>query len=503
MDTRLKKRKWTSYVLLAVPALCLDILIIIFLKGHFHKDAATDALLQITGLLLTGVASFVLIVLLFRHYQVKGWIEAYLAAPVLLILLIHGTAIMDAKTYLLWQSRIIASGWIAAMLAAILFVIAYAAVLCLFRLIMIFRRDTWYKHSLVIRSVYFLGDGKSLRRQVAIRLTAISAVISAVLLICGIFLSSLSFTGWEFILAVTGILWLLSIGYLGVLIGRDSVTGDMEKVDGLINRLADGEYLQSIPVSEDSCLYGSCEKLVNIGGSMEANINKAIAGEKLKVDLITNVSHDLKTPLTSIIGYGEMLMQEEMNEAAREYVEKLNHKARYLYEMVEDVFELSKTTSGNIIFQRSVLDIRKLLEQTLGEMNDRLLESGFDIRKQYTEEQVLVKTDGARMHRVFQNLFDNALKYSLTGSRIYLSVEAEKTEVRITMLNTASYEMDFTPEEIMERFARGNKARLGEGSGIGLAIAKAYTEACGGSFNIKIEGDQFKTIIILERNLKD
>ncbi|MDP4094290.1 MAG: HAMP domain-containing sensor histidine kinase [Bacillota bacterium] len=498
----MKKHKWLSYVLLAIPAFSFGGMIKIFLKGYFPKVAAADTLLPMTGLVIAGITSLALIVLLFGHYQIKGWIEVYLTVPVLTVLLMCNTRIMDAETYLLWQNRIITFGWYAILFETVLYLISYATVFCLFRLIVIFRQNTWKKHSLIIRLVYFLVREKNLRRQVAIQLIVISVVVSAGFLICGLFVGSLSFTKWIFVLVVIGLLWMLSVGYIAVFIGRGSVIGDMEKVNDLIIRMSSGEYLQNIPVPENSYLYNSCEKLVHMGSSLEVNIKKAIASEKLKVDLITNVSHDLKTPLTSIIGYSEMLLQEEMNDTLKEYVNKLNYKARYLYEMVEDVFELSKTSSGNMIFQRSVLDIQKLLEQTLGEMNDRLLESCFVIRKQYMEDAVLVETDGARMHRVFQNLFDNVLKYSLTGSRIYLSVEAEKTLVKIIMMNTASYEMDFTPEEIIERFARGNKARSGEGSGIGLAIAKAYTEACGGSFQIKIEGDQFKTIIAFERILK-
>ncbi len=405
---------------------------------------------------------------------------------------------MNVHTYLFWQTELSSPKNIA-MLSVAIFVPVYFVVLSVYRFILLFMQRSWTENSLLVLFIHFLGKGKTVRRQAMIKLIAISGVLTLVLLILGLLFNDFFLTGWEVILLLMLTLWLLTVGYMIVFLHRGSMIGEIEKVTDLITHLADGEYLQKNPLSERSPLHKSCEKLVNIGDSLEANVRKAIASEKMKVDLITNVSHDLKTPLTAIIGYGEMLLQEKMTDTAKEYVSKLNHKTRYLYEMVEDVFELSKASSGNITFQKSVLDIQKLLEQVLGEMDERIHESGFIIKKQYEESPVFIETDGAHMHRVFQNLFDNTLKYSLSGSRIYLTVKAGETEISITILNTASYEMDFKPEEITERFARGNKARSGEGSGIGLAIAKTYTEACGGRFHIDIAGDQFKTTILFEQ----
>lgn len=500
MDIKLKKYKWLPYALLTIPATFLNIILVKWFESY--TKISVGSFLEITGLGFACIVSLFLIAIAFKRVAVKGFAEAYLIMPMLMVLFIYGLTKLNSYTYWFWQTGISRPG-IITLFSVVIFLPVYFVVFSLYRFILLFMQRSWTENSLLVLFIRFLGKGKTLRRQAMIKLIALSGVLTIVLLICGLIFNDFSLTGWEFISLLMLTLWLLIIGYIIVFLRPGSVTGEIEKVTDLITHLADGEYLQSNPISERSPLHESCEKLVNIGDSLEANVRKAIASEKMKVDLITNVSHDLKTPLTSIIGYGEMLLQEKMTDTAKEYVSKLNHKARYLYEIVEDVFELSKASSGNITFQKSVLDIQKLLEQTLGEMDERIQESGFIIKKQYEESPVFIKTDGAHMHRVFQNLFDNTLKYSLSGSRIYLTVKTRETDISITLLNTASYEMDFKPEEITERFARGNKERSGEGSGIGLAIAKAYTEACGGRFLIDIAGDQFKTTILFERILKD
>jgi len=500
LDIKLKKYKWMPYALLVLPAILLNVMLVKWFKGY--TNISVDAFLEMAGLGFACIVTLFLIVLAFKTTAVKGFVEAYLIMPMLMVLLMYMFTKLNVHTYLFWQTEI-SSPRIITMFSVVILLPVYFVILSFYCFILLFIQHSWTENSLLVLFIHFLEKGKTLRRQTLTKLIAISGVLSLVLLICGLIFNDYFLTGWEFITLLMLTLWLLTIGYMITFLYRGSVISEIEKVTDFITHLADGKYLQSNPISERSSLHKSCENLVNIRDSLEANVRKAIASEKMKVDLITNVSHDLKTPLTSIIGYGEMLLQENLTDTAKEYVSKLNHKARYLYEIVEDVFELSKASSGNITFQKSVLDIQKLLEQVLGEMDERIHESGFIIKKQYEESPVFIETDGAHMHRVFQNLFDNTLKYSLSGSRIYLTVIAKELDISITILNTASYEMDFKPEEIAERFTRGNKARSGEGSGIGLAIAKTYTEACGGSFHIDIAGDQFKTTILFKRILKD
>ena len=231
--------------------------------------------------------------------------------------------------------------------------------------------------------------------------------------------------------------------------------------------------------------------------AMREAVERAVASEKLKVELITNVSHDLRTPMTSIVGYGEMLEGMELSDEADECVRKLNHKSRYLLSMLEDVFDMSKTATGNAALNMEELDLVMLLNQTIAECDDRLGKSGRKLCMDIDSDSVLVRTDGSRMHRVFSNLLDNAVKYSLDGTRIFVTLKTYDDRVSVEIMNTSSYEMNFTPERITQRFVRGDSEHTGEGSGIGLAIAKTYTEGVGGSFDIKLKGDSFSAVVTL------
>lgn len=233
--------------------------------------------------------------------------------------------------------------------------------------------------------------------------------------------------------------------------------------------------------------------------AMKEAVERAVAGEKLKVELITNVSHDLRTPMTSIVGYGELLEGMELSDEARACVEKLNHKSVYLLSMLEDVFDMSKTATGNAVLDMAELDVAMLINQTIAECDDRLVRAGRKLCVDMDSDSVMVNTDGNRMHRVFSNLLDNAVKYSLAGTRIFVNLRTYEDRVVIEIMNTSSYEMNFTPERITERFVRGDSERTGEGSGIGLAIAKTYTEGVGGSFEVQLKGDLFSAIVTLPR----
>lgn len=229
-----------------------------------------------------------------------------------------------------------------------------------------------------------------------------------------------------------------------------------------------------------------------INQGFQASIKEQMKSETMKVDLITNVSHDLKTPLTSIISYVELLSKEDLPESAQDYVRILADKSGRLKNIVSDLFDLAKSTSGNLPLNMENLDLRKLIQQTLGDMEDDILHSGIPIKESLLEVPVYIYSDGKKLYRVFQNIIDNALKYSLPGTRIFIDMEMENNIVNVTIKNTASYPMDFTAEEILQRFNRGDEARSSEGSGLGLSIAESFTWACGGRFQVAIDGDQFK-----------
>lgn len=318
-----------------------------------------------------------------------------------------------------------------------------------------------------------------------------------------------------------------------------------------IKKLHEGDFAIDAAQAQNTPAYGDLLLLSEVGAGFEETLQEKIKSERMKVALVTNVSHDLKTPLTSVISYIDLLKREnDLSQKAKEYVEILDKKAGNLKRIVQDVFELAKTTSGEITIEKKNLDINRLVVQTLSDMEDKIQRYGMDVRFLPQQQDVMICSDGNRLYRVMQNLIDNALKYALEGTRIYireniyLKSGTERTEIQsglhgsaikadskktmqeqknpqknvteqqdpqkevpeqeedgsskakqvvvLSVTNIAKYEIDFTAEEAMERFFRGDKSRQTEGSGLGLAIAKAFTEACGGTLTIDIDGDQFR-----------
>ena len=227
---------------------------------------------------------------------------------------------------------------------------------------------------------------------------------------------------------------------------------------------------------------------------IQAGLQQALAdrtrSERMKVELIANVSHDLKTPLTSILSYAELLRQEPLEGAAADYARIIDEKARRLGSMVQDVFEISKAASDQLPVDLERLDLGKLLRQTLADMADPIEKSGLAVRTDLPEGEVPVVADGKRLYRVFQNLIQNALQYSLPGSRVYLQLTAGEGRAEASVRNTSGQELpegvDFTA-----RFVRGDESRTDGGSGLGLSIARSFTEACGGTLTVETVADLF------------
>lgn len=263
-------------------------------------------------------------------------------------------------------------------------------------------------------------------------------------------------------------------------------------------------YQRGLPITVGGGAFSQTEaQLLEVQAQHEEAVRAAVTSERFKVELISNVSHDLRTPLTSILGYSELLQQETLSPEGREQLRRLHQKAGYMNDLVESLFELTKVSSGAAESKKDEIDLVRLLEQTIGLFDDQLVNAGLTVRRSYGADAIPIITDGARMHQVFANLLGNAIKYALAGTRIYLEVKETEHSYRIRMMNTASYEMDFKPDEIMQRFARGDKARSTKGSGLGLAIAQTYTESVGGTFRVSVDGDQFSAIVELPKLLRN
>ena len=278
----------------------------------------------------------------------------------------------------------------------------------------------------------------------------------------------------------------------------DKTTREIGSLLRQIEIMSEGEELsEEIDIPEKSLLYPAFGQLKNIDAAMRKSVEKQVQAERLKIDLITNVSHDLKTPLTSMVGYTDLLKKEDLSAEARDYVDVISVKQEQLKNMIQDLFELSKATSGVEQLVLETLDMRRLVEQTMGDMEDAIRESGMEIRTRFSQDSLLFTGDNGKMYRVMQNLLENALKYSLAGTRIYIDVEKKASQVELQIKNIAAYEMDFSPDEIIERFVRGDKSRTTEGHGLGLAIASGFVRNMGGTLEVFVDGDLFKVQVRL------
>lgn len=244
-------------------------------------------------------------------------------------------------------------------------------------------------------------------------------------------------------------------------------------------------------VPPTSNLYDCAMQLNMIRTGVQKAVEEGTKADRTKIELITNVSHDIKTPLTSVISYVELLKKEEMSPAARDYVDILSQKTQRLSVIVQDVFEVSKAATGNISLNLEDLDIGRLLKQTFGEMEEVIERSKLQFRVDIPEAPMVVHADGQRMYRVFQNLIKNCTQYSLPGSRVYVSLIAQAGVAQVNIRNVSKTEITMDGEDLTARFVRGDQTRTTEGSGLGLSIAKSFTEACGGRFFVRTDGDLF------------
>ena len=241
------------------------------------------------------------------------------------------------------------------------------------------------------------------------------------------------------------------------------------------------------------------ESLNNINEGLQSAINDKMKSERFKTELITNVSHDIKTPLTSIINYVDLIKKEKTeNENIKNYVSVLDRQSGRLKKLVEDLVEASKASSGVLPVDFAMCNVNVLLQQTVGEFEEKLNKRNIKPVLSLGEESLKILADGRHLWRVFDNIMNNICKYALEGTRAYISAEKIGNKVSITFRNVSKYELNVTADELMERFVRGDKSRNTEGSGLGLSIAKSLTELQNGEFQMKIDGDLFKVTLLFD-----
>lgn len=274
----------------------------------------------------------------------------------------------------------------------------------------------------------------------------------------------------------------------------------LQKKYGLLlkatNEIAQGNL--NVTIEEDLGVFEPFKpQIYRIEEGFRNAVAEEVKSQRMKSELITNVSHDLKTPLTAIITYVKLLQEPGVTEEQRkEYLETLDRKSLRLKALIEDLFEVSKANSQNITLDIRDVDIVSMVKQVEFEMEDKLADAGLDVRMNLPEEKVIVPLDSQKTFRIFENLFGNIAKYALPGTRVYVNGFTAKDEVTIILKNIAAQELSASGEELTEQFVRGDASRNTEGSGLGLAIAKSFTEIQGGKFRIELDGDLFKVVLI-------
>lgn len=274
-----------------------------------------------------------------------------------------------------------------------------------------------------------------------------------------------------------------------------------KKIKQGISQIAQGEIDYKIDTVGLHGEQKEVAELVNIiGEGLNTAVEKSVKNERLKTDLITNVSHDIKTPLTSIINYVELLKQENFEDPKiRRYIEVLEQKSQRLKTLTEDVVEASKVSSGNISLDMMNLNLVEMIQQTSGEFQEKFAARNLEEVLNIPEEEAMICVDGRRTWRVLENIYNNAAKYAMEGSRIYADLTVLEDQVLFTLKNVSAYPLNISADELTERFIRGDISRSTEGSGLGLSIAKTLTEMQKGQFELYLDGDLFKVTIKFPR----
>ncbi|MDY2987305.1 MAG: HAMP domain-containing sensor histidine kinase [Peptoniphilus sp.] len=287
------------------------------------------------------------------------------------------------------------------------------------------------------------------------------------------------------------LIWVCLIGVIFVRVQKYII--ELEDIEKTAKIISEGHY--DIKIEENNSHFkGLAHNLNAITLNLDGAISNAIKSEKMKTDLIANVSHDLKTPLTSIINYSELVVEEENVENIKKYAQVINEKSLKLKTLIEDLFEAAKVSSENIDLEIEEIDFKQLIKQIIGEWEDKLEEKSITIVEEYTPERVMLNLDGVKTSRILDNLFSNIYKYALEGTRVYVRLYKNE-KVQLIIKNISKYPLNISEDELMERFTRGDVSRNTEGSGLGLSIAKSLVNAQKGIFEIEIDGDLFKSKI--------
>ena len=316
-----------------------------------------------------------------------------------------------------------------------------------------------------------------------------SLILKGVLLNTVLMFLCALFWGWLLVL-IYGV-----VSYIFLLHQAQRIVKEYDKLLVRLDRIAQGDFKVDDQY-QTSILPSLQEKLDTVQEDFEEAVKERVRSQNLRTELITNVSHDLKTPLTGIKSYLELLNDSQLSaEDKEEYLIRLNQYTDRLSKLIEDLFEVSKANSGNIQLETQNVDIVSLVEQVLVENETMLEKKGLSPVIRKPEEPILCLLDGDKTVRIFENLLSNVAKYALENTRVFVTIEKNQDQVDITIQNISKTPLDFDPQDITERFVRADQSRHEEGSGLGLAIVKSFCEIQNGSFSVQLDGDVFKAIV--------
>lgn len=353
----------------------------------------------------------------------------------------------------------------------------------------------FYRH--LNRSMQEYGFQKGMKRKLFLLLKSTGAFLS-IFLALAVISFMVNSDGLLLFDLLLGCIFLIVLLGMVILFVRDylQITQEIGVIMSQVERIREGDMSSQLHFDKNSLFYPLAQNINTLQQGVKTAVEQQIQSERLKVELITNVSHDLKTPLTSIINYIELLKKEHLSpDYANDYIQVLDKKTQRLNLMVRDLFDVAKANSGNIEMDIQQLDLVEHIRQCLAEMDELIESCSNEIRVSLPSQPAYIRADGQKLYRVFENLLTNAIKYSLKNTRIYVLVQQREEKVSLIVKNISSYEMDFTGEEIVQRFVRADRSRSSEGSGLGLAIAKSFVEIQKGTFEVDVDGDLFRVTI--------
>ncbi|MEH6941327.1 sensor histidine kinase [Bacillus sp. JJ722] len=356
--------------------------------------------------------------------------------------------------------------------------------------------DEEIKRALVIKMYCFIKDA-FLDRSIGMQILMLLVIVPGFGLATGFLLAIGSTSAPEVVLVFGTIVLIVGIPILYIIFKH---AGYLNRIIQAVHAMANGVNEPDLEIKGKSTLASFANDVNLLKQGVKTSQREQVKSERLKTELITNVSHDLRTPLTSIITYTDLLKSTDVTDDERQsYIEIIDRKSKRLKVLIDDLFEASKMATGNIELYKSKVDLVQLLQQTLAEHDEEIASSQLQFRVSHDQQPIDAIVDGQKLNRVFDNLILNILKYSLPHSRVYIAVKNKENEVEISFKNVSHYELGCNVEELFERFKRGDQSRQTEGSGLGLAIAKSIIDLHDGVLDIDVDGDLFKVTIKLRK----